>query len=207
MKKIIILMSFWAIMCSMVPNVVCAQTSGRPVRVAKNQNEKRFQTLPEEFYATTEQEVVERANVLMSLTKRKYELYKAKEAKDVLHLLYKESGNPDSSFDIELGYDIKMVGANPALEIAGTKEYKFRNILGPYIDIFPIWQKYFAPEADLETTSTQTKKYYSLYLDSEKTIYPLRFIPSTSDGYFPSKRSKDSQWELLKWNDRSRPYE
>jgi hypothetical protein len=42
-------------------------------------------------------------------------------------------------------------GENKNLEIRGTKKYKFNTVVMKYLDIFPIWQKYFQPSADVNT--------------------------------------------------------
>ncbi|RWX00933.1 hypothetical protein [Flavobacterium cerinum] len=42
-------------------------------------------------------------------------------------------------------------GENKNLEVKGTKKYKFNSVVMKYLDIFPVWQKYFQPTADVSS--------------------------------------------------------
>lgn len=41
-------------------------------------------------------------------------------------------------------------GRNTDLEINGVKKWEIRTVYGKYLALFPIWKKYFQPEANIE---------------------------------------------------------
>lgn len=72
--------------------------------------------------------------------------------------------NPDVVFDVV--FEKFMEGQNKALEIKGVKKYKFYGVIYNYLDLFPFWQKYFAPDATKELTLTDLKLQRSQYKES-----------------------------------------
>jgi hypothetical protein len=54
-------------------------------------------------------------------------------------------------------FSINYIGENENLEQKGVKTYKFKQLKGTYLQIFPVWKKYYHPDADLESTLTNSK--------------------------------------------------
>lgn len=61
-------------------------------------------------------------------------------------------------------------GENKNLELAGTRIYKFNQVTGSYLSLFPIWQKYIKPDADLVKTQESSS---NSFRDIEKKLYYL----------------------------------
>lgn len=68
-------------------------------------------------------------------------------------------------------------GANSDLEIQGTKKYKFYKITGKYLDLFPWWEKHFAPGSTPE--SLVEKNDGKRYID--KNGINIRFVEDQGD--------------------------
>ncbi|AOW08729.1 hypothetical protein [Flavobacterium gilvum] len=49
-------------------------------------------------------------------------------------------------------FGLYFEGENKDLEIKGIKKYRFRDVSGKYLDLFPTWQKTFRPDVQLEQT-------------------------------------------------------
>lgn len=81
-----------------------------------------------------------------------------------------------------------VVGANPDLEIEGTTVYQIRSIVGPFLDLLPIWREQVDPTADQDQI---------LALPSYK--YPEKKFPA-ADGKsgvdFRFKRSGEKNWVI-----------
>lgn len=106
--------------------------------------------------------VIEVAKEISSFTRGSFVLVDSKESeKGYLVRFVKEGINYDKNkgtsdlslddyFDVvfEKFYD----GQNKALEIEGTKKFRFSVVVYNYLDLFPYWKKYFAPCATAETT-------------------------------------------------------
>lgn len=56
---------------------------------------------------------------------------------------------------IKVIFQKRTKGANPALEQDGITVYELSAISGNYLDIFPIWEKYIDPAADIEILATR----------------------------------------------------
>lgn len=75
-------------------------------------------------------------------------------------------------------FQVNEKGANPDLEIKGTKEYAFDSVKGKYLDLFPFYQKEIEPTATSEKTTTTG--IYSVRKDKEGYWY--NFAKSNVDG-------------------------
>lgn len=82
-------------------------------------------------------------------------------------------------------YNIYFSGENKALEIPGVKTYKFYQVSGSYLDLFPTWKKVFRPDADLEATVDDLKS-QELLNKAENINFKLK--------------GSDDQWQLRNWN-------
>ena len=73
---------------------------------------------------------------------------------------------------LSFNFDIIKIGANPDLEIKGTKEYRFSDVVGKFLDLFPFYQKNIEPTATTE--KTLTTQAYSVRDDQKKYWYNFR---------------------------------
>lgn len=103
-----------------------------------------------------------------------------KEKKSVEAYLYQYTGRYELQLENCLCVHFKTneVGANPDLEIKGTKEYSFDGVKGKYLDLFAFYQKNIEPTATTEKTTTTGT--YSVRKDVDGYWY--NFIRSNNDG-------------------------
>lgn len=71
-----------------------------------------------------------------------------------------------------------LEGGNYDLEIKPDTVWKFNNIIGLYMDLFPYWKLEFQPDANLEQISADAHGKLILY--NEATKQRARFIRSAS---------------------------
>lgn len=117
------------------------------------------------------------ANDMKAMSKSNYRLYKYKEfeKEQFLKIVYAPDGVTDAQLNaskdysncLTVTYKIYFEGKNKDLGASGIKKYKFTLLQGKYLDLFPVWQSWFSPTADLEKTSN--KKYDELR-DHDKKI-------------------------------------
>jgi len=79
-----------------------------------------------------------------------------------------------------------MLGANKDLEIDGEPFYCVVKIIGKFLDIFPVWKKYFSPNSTQEETVKKWKeevilsihgKRYKYLLTNENNFWQIYGIP------------------------------
>jgi diacylglycerol kinase family enzyme len=92
-------------------------------------------------------------------------------------------GSGEKTFDIV--FNVYYEGQNKALEIPGVKTYKFYEVWGSYLDLFPTWKKVFRHDVDLEKT-----------IDDYKS---QELINRTENVNFKLKGS-DDQWHIRNWS-------
>lgn len=106
------------------------------------------------------------ADSISSISKTKWEVYKIDETRkgDYLLVYYVNSeaskeqrAEPFFQDFLKITFFIYHEGENKDLEIAGVKKFRFSNVSGRYLDLFPAWKKYFKPEIELEQTLTDWK--------------------------------------------------
>lgn len=78
---------------------------------------------------------------------------------------------------LTIHFRVTEVGANPDLEIKGTKEYAFSSVEGKFLDLFPFYQKHIEPTATTEKTTTTGV--YSIRKETEGYWY--NFVRSETD--------------------------
>lgn len=66
---------------------------------------------------------------------------------------YKDREN--EKYRLEFRFQIVYKGENKDLEIAGVPEYRFSNVSGKYLDLFPFWKSYINPEEDKELLTSK----------------------------------------------------
>lgn len=106
--------------------------------------------------------------------------------RDVYYLI--EKGVVQKPKLLAVSFTFYMDGEDKSLEIEGTPTYKVRVIQGPYLDLFPIWQRQFKPDADLQNIAQEGA---DKALIEEGDILFERFIfeKTTTDG---------SEWRIFR---------
>lgn len=131
------------------------------------------------------------AKDIASYSKNKMRLYKQKDFSDRGIYVFKfvpadltddqvsEMDNIDKEF-IQVRFLYFNVGENKDLEIKGKKTFKLSEVQTKYLNLFPYWQKYFKPEANLERTIEDHKSQrlaqngIEAYISKRDDIWTLR---------------------------------
>lgn len=81
-------------------------------------------------------------------------LYKVKDLGSLnkLKVVFAPQDETDTNGYLSFLFNIDFEGENKALEIPGVKQYRLIEVESKYLTIFPIWQTYFKPTANLEKT-------------------------------------------------------
>lgn len=82
-------------------------------------------------------------------------------------------------------YNVYFEGENKALEVPGTKTYKFHEVSGSYLDLFPTWKKVFRPDAELEKTVDDFNS-QELINRTDKINFKLK--------------GQDNTWSITNWS-------
>jgi hypothetical protein len=132
------------------------------------------------------------ANDMRAMAKNNYHLFKYKEFEHerVLKIVYAPEGTTDEQLNISMDYSNCLVveykiyfeGENKDLEKQGIKKYTFNKLQGKYLDLFPIWQNWFNPSADIEKTLSDSnsrefrdyEKNIQFYIQKQGNIWTLR---------------------------------
>ncbi|WP_124019430.1 hypothetical protein [Flavobacterium hydrophilum] len=73
---------------------------------------------------------------------------------------------------LQVHFKVIVEGQNNDLEITGTKKYMFDIFRGKFLDLFPFWKKYIAPN---DVTELVTEKGYASMRDEQnKVIFNFR---------------------------------
>lgn len=73
---------------------------------------------------------------------------------------------------LQIRFKVFVEGGNSDFEIAGTKKYMFNMFTGKFLDLFPFWKRYVAPNDVAEVISE--KGYGSMRDDQNKVIFNFR---------------------------------
>lgn len=73
-------------------------------------------------------------------------------ATEEIKVIARTSNEYSGQKHLEVSFTVYYEGENLALEIAGIKKFKFNNVDGKYLDLFPVWKKIFKTDAELEKT-------------------------------------------------------
>lgn len=73
-------------------------------------------------------------------------------ATEEIKAVAKKSNEYNDKAHLEVYFTVYYEGENIALEVAGTKKFKFNKVRSKYLDLFPVWKKVFRPDAELEKT-------------------------------------------------------
>jgi hypothetical protein len=118
----------------------------------------------------TDKEAIKIAEEIASLQTKKVRLLRAQEFSEERQLLVRfvPQELTNEQYDaldqyaqaafLTVTFRIDYVGENKDLEREGVKTYKLKQIKGTYLQIFPVWKKYYHPEAELEPMLTDYKK-------------------------------------------------
>lgn len=136
------------------------------------------------------------AKELAVLTGKDLRFYKTKEFGDLrkLKVLFVPNSVKDEDIEnrtvsdtdkasyLSFVFNIDFVGENKDLGKPGLKQYRLIVAESTYLTIFPIWQKYFNPAADVEKTLTDSKsrelrdyeKNIQIYIQKQGNTWTLR---------------------------------
>ena len=95
------------------------------------------------------------ADSIVSNAKRTYKFSSETPIKDSYVIRIRYVNVADTTDRLNVFYSTAMKGANQALEIVGTPEYKFHSAMGKFLDLFPFWKKFIEPESNAESASQQ----------------------------------------------------
>jgi hypothetical protein len=62
------------------------------------------------------------------------------------------NGTEECDLCLNVDFLVYFEGENKDLEIKGIKKYRFREVSGKYLDLFPVWKNIFRPDVSIETT-------------------------------------------------------
>lgn len=135
-----------------------------------------------------EQGAIDVATEIASMTRGDFELDLSKETKQGYFVRFLTKGidkdvvlaSPEKYPDdiIKVYFERFKQGDNKALEIEGTTQYNLHSVRFNYLDLFPYWQKYFAPNATLEDTIEDYKLQESRY-EADNVHWLYKFKPET----------------------------
>lgn len=137
---------------------------------------------PEQLKSLTQEQANAFSNEIAKNAKTKWEFVQAKEnTKGDYYIASYGSG--EKTFKIV--FNVYYEGQNKALEIAGTKTYRFYEVRGSYLDLFPTWKKVFRPDAELEKTVDDFNS-QELINRAEKINFKLK--------------GSDDEWQITNWS-------
>lgn len=117
----------------------------------------------------TETEAIKIASDIAGLQTKKLRLLRVQEFTDdyLLMIRFVPEEMTNEQYDkldqyaqsnfLTVTFRIDYIGENKELERKGVKTYKFKQIKGTYLQIFPVWKKYYRFDAELEPTLTNSK--------------------------------------------------
>jgi hypothetical protein len=137
---------------------------------------------PEQLKALTQDQANDFAKEIATNAKTQWAFVEAKEnTKGDYYVASYGSG--EKTFKII--FKVYFEGQNKALEIPGIKTYRFYEVRGSYLDLFPTWQKVFRPDATLEKTVDD--------INSQELINRPAHINFKLKG-------SDDQWHITNWS-------
>lgn len=140
------------------------------------------QLKPQDLKALTQEQANTFAKELATNSKTAWELESAKENTNGNYYIVNYAAG-DKTFKII--YNVYHKGENKALEIPGVKTYKFYEVWGSYLDLFPTWQKVFRPDANLEKTVDD---------------YNSQELINRGENINFKLKGSDDQWHIRNWS-------
>lgn len=137
---------------------------------------------PEQLKSLTQVQANAFANEIATNAKTQWEFVQAKENTNGDYYVASYSSG-EKTFKIV--FNVYYEGQNKALEIPGTKTYRFHEVWGTYLDLFPTWKKVFRPDAELEKTVEDFKS--------------QELINRPANINFKLKGS-DDEWHITNWS-------
>jgi len=140
------------------------------------------QFTPKELNKLTQDQANSFANEIAINGKTKWEFVQAKESTNGDYYVSSYSSGEKT---LKVIFNVYLEGENKALEIPGIKTYKFYEVWGSYLDLFPTWKKVFKPDAELEKTVDD--------FNSQELINRPEHINFKLKG-------TDDQWQITNWS-------
>lgn len=103
------------------------------------------------------EEALEFAKQCAALSKTKWVFLKDKEITNPNYYIVTFVNPLDETENMKFSFIKRYLNSNEDLEIKGDPSYRFEDVYGKYLDLFPFWEKYFKPGAPLEETLKQYK--------------------------------------------------
>lgn len=137
---------------------------------------------PQQLKSLTQEQANAFAKEIVTNAKTQWEFVQAKENTNGDYYVASYSSG-EKTFKIV--FNVFYEGQNKALEIAGTKTYRFYEVRGSYLDLFPTWKKVFRPDAELEKTVED--------FNSQELINRPAHINFKLKG-------SDDEWQITNWS-------
>jgi hypothetical protein len=133
----------------------------------------------------TKERVVEIGNEIITATPTKFRLFTVKESQNagILRLRFipteltdmdMQKGNfteKQRSDFITIDFSFYNASEDPTVSRPNVITYKLNQITANYLDLFPIWKKYFKADADFEKTITDFKMQHLKEADKKIEVY------------------------------------
>ncbi len=91
---------------------------------------------------------------------------------------------------LRVDFNLYFEGENKDLEIKGNKKYRFKEVKGKYLDLFPAWQNIFRPDVNFEKTVSD--------YDSQELI-------QRTIGIMYKLKKQGDNWTLANYSNISKP--
>jgi hypothetical protein len=111
-------------------------------------------------------EALEFAKQCASLSKTKWVFLKDKEITSPNYYVVTFVNSIDETETLKFNFIKRYLNSNEDLEIKGDPSYRFQEVYGKYLDLFPIWERFFKPGVPLKETIEEPKFRVINYGDS-----------------------------------------
>ena len=103
------------------------------------------------------EEALQFAKECAALSKTKWVFLKDKEITDPNYYIVTFVNPLDETETMKFKFIKRYLNSNEDLEIKGDPSYRFEEVYGKYLDLFPAWEKFFRPGVPLEGTLKEYK--------------------------------------------------
>ncbi|TWI22181.1 hypothetical protein [Sphingobacterium siyangense] len=103
------------------------------------------------------EEALEFAKQCAALSKTKWVFLKDKEITNPDYYVVTFVNSLDETETMKFNFIKRYLNSNEDLEIKGDPSYRFQDVYGKYLDLFPIWERFFKPGVPLEATIEEPK--------------------------------------------------
>lgn len=129
-------------------------------------------------------ECAELANNLLKGAKHEYQLDTLNSPvrfQDTYSFIYIEKNPIKKPLVLKMSFKYYLDGENKSLETKGTPAYRLMIIYGQYLDLFPIWQTWINPKADLQTLNNEKSDHINI---GSESMFDRFFFEDQDNGYW-----------------------